>query len=180
MLRFAAGLYGIVTVFALGYALFSGEIGRILGTDYPSVNGLLGALAIAAVLIVLSRVGVQAWTPMRRMADELGTVFGAVTLQQAVLLGVMSGVAEELLFRGALWVHLGIEGTSFLFGLVHIVPRRALWFYPVFATIAGLLLGLLRMGSENVLLCMLAHALVNVFNLAWIGSRVRRGEAPAS
>ena len=53
------------------------------------------------------------------------------------------GVGEELLFRGALWPHLGLPGTTFLFGLVHIIPRKQLWGYPLFALGAGLLLGLL-------------------------------------
>ena len=90
-------------------------------------------------------------------------------------------MAEERLFRGALWPHLGLLGTTFLFGLVHFVPHKKLWGYPLFALVAGLLLGVLREASGSVIPPILAHFTVNVLNLRWMGKHHARltGEAPA-
>ena len=48
----------------------------------------------------------------------LGELLGPITFRAALGLALLSGVAEELLFRGALWPHLGLFGTTFLFALV--------------------------------------------------------------
>ena len=90
------------------------------------------------------------------------------------LLALASGFAEELLFRGALWPHLGLAGTSLLFGLVHMLPRRALALYPVFAALVGVVFGLVRSGTGSVVAAMVAHAVVNGLNLTWLELRRRR------
>ena len=65
-------------------------------------------------------------------------MLGPVSVLQAVWLALLSGFAEELLFRGALWPHLGLVGGAVLFGVLHTVPVRSLAFYPVYAFLAGL------------------------------------------
>ena len=109
-------------------------------------------------------------------------MLGPLSWKQAVLLAAFSSVAEELLFRGALWPHLGWLGTSFLFGLVHILPRKALWGYPLFALLAGLLFAILREATGSVLPPILAHFTVNALNLWWLGKHHARltGAAPTS
>jgi membrane protease YdiL (CAAX protease family) len=173
--RLVAGFYGIVTVFALGYALFSGNLGTVLGERAPSAGGVLGALGIAAGLVVLARVGVHLWPPVARTADAIQGTLGPLTWKEAALLALVSGVAEELLFRGALWPHLGLWGSALLFGLVHVFPRRPVWVYPLFAAIGGLFLGILRKADGNVLPPIVAHVLVNALNLGWLGARARKG-----
>ena len=64
-------------------------------------------------------------------------ILGPLTWREALLLAAFSSIGEELLFRGALWPHLDLIGTSFLFALVHILPKRALWGYPLFALFAA-------------------------------------------
>ena len=59
---------------------------------------------------------------------------------------------------------------TFLFGLLHVLPRPWLWAYPVFATVAGLLFGLMRQGTESLWPAVVAHATVNVANLLWLSS----------
>ena len=176
LVRLAAGFYGIATLFALGYAAFSGTIGTIFGEEGPGAGAILAAVAMGLGIVGLSRLGARVLPRVSRAADALGDLLGPLSWGGAIVLALMSGVAEELLFRGALWPHLGLFGTTFLFGLVHFVPKRALWGYPLFALVAGLLLGLLRRGSGSVLPPMLAHTIVNAMNLAWIGRR--RSVAP--
>jgi membrane protease YdiL (CAAX protease family) len=176
--KVALGFYGIVTLFALGYALFSGEVGRLFGEKPPTLVGVLGAAGLALGLVALWRTGIRLWKPVAAATDELERMIGPLSVGDAILLAVISGFAEELLFRGALWPPLGLVGSALLFGLVHVLPRRALWVYPVFALVAGFLLGLLREGTESVIPPMLCHVLVNAINLAWIGGRARKAFPP--
>jgi membrane protease YdiL (CAAX protease family) len=176
LVRLALPFYGVVALFAFGYALFSGVLDRLFGESWPNLAGLGVGVGLGLALVVLSRVGARGWAPMARMTDSLAELIGPVRFWPAMALAFLSGTAEELLFRGALWPHLELPGTTLLFGLVHILPRRSLWVFPLFATLAGLLFGLLREGTQSVWPCVLAHVTVNALNLVWIGSlAARRG-----
>jgi membrane protease YdiL (CAAX protease family) len=176
--RLALGFYGIVTLFALGFDLFSRVRGSgasdgvpLLSLSLPAWEALLAGLGVALVVVALTRVGRRAWSAVDRAARELASLLGPIGWKEAWLIALASGVGEELLFRGALWPYLGLLGTTLLFGLVHVVPRRALWGYPLFAALVGLLIGLLREASGSVLPCVIAHVVVNGLNLSWLGGR---------
>lgn len=168
LLRRAATFYGIVTLFAVGYATFSEHLGTLLGEKPLEWKGVAAALGIGLVLVGLTRLGARAWKPMGKAARAGAELLGPLTVPEALGLAALSGVAEELLFRGALWPHLLLWGTTLLFALVHVIPRFDLWLWPLFALLAGLAFGLIRQGSGHVLPSMLAHVLVNALNLVWI------------
>jgi membrane protease YdiL (CAAX protease family) len=172
LLRTAAGFYGITVLFALGYAVFSGTITTVFGEQSPAAGSVLAAVVIGFAIVGLCRLGDHTVPAVRRASDALAKLLGPFDWKAAIALALVSGVAEELLFRGALWPHLGLIGTTLLFGLVHVIPRRSLLLYPLFATGAGLVLGFLRQGSGSVAPPMIAHALVNGINL-WVLSRRR-------
>lgn len=174
----ALHFYGIVTLFALGFALFSGHGKELLGTQPLHVKGLAAALGIAAGLVAVARMGARVWAPMERAAVATRELIGPLKISEIAGLALLSGCAEELLFRGALWPTLDPWGVTLLFGLVHVLPRRRLWIYPLYATAAGLFLGMLREGTGHVLPPMLAHVLINACNLWWIGRAAGPGLAP--
>jgi membrane protease YdiL (CAAX protease family) len=175
LVRLAAGFYAITVLFAVGYALFSGTIGTLFGTQGPTVGHILAAVGLGALVVGASHLAARASPVVDRAWKALEALLGPIDRRTALLLALFSGVAEELLFRGALWPHLGLAGTSLLFGLVHVLPRRALVVYPVFAAVVGLLFGLLREGSGSVLPPMIAHVVVNGANLLLLA---RRPSAP--
>ncbi len=135
---------------------------------------LLG-LGIVAVCHVAHRLSAR----MREATRFLGGFFGPIRGGDAILLAAVSGVAEEMCFRGALWPQLGLVGTSFLFAICHVVPVRELAGYPIFAFLAGIVFGFLRERTGSVWPCAVAHATVNALNLAWIGA-AERGRAAAA
>jgi len=181
LLRLAGGFYAIVTLFAFGYAVFDGlqpdryveraargEGDAFLGLALPSLGLALAGIGVGLVIVGVVHVGMRTMPSVERASGELAGLLGPLTTREALWLAVFSGVGEELLFRGALWPHLGLMGTTLLFGLVHVLPRRSLWWYPLFAAGAGLLLGILRDASGSVFPPMLAHITVNGLNLWWL------------
>lgn len=181
LLRLAGGFYAIVVLFAFGYAVFDGlqphryveQAARgggdaFLGLALPSLGLALAGLGVGLVIVGVVHVGMRTIPSVERASGEIAGLLGPLTTREALWLAVFSGVGEELLFRGALWPHLGLLGTTLLFGLVHILPRRSLWWYPLFAAGAGLLLGILRDASGSVFPPMLAHITVNGLNLWWL------------
>lgn len=171
LLGSALAFYGIVTLFAVGYALFSGDVRTLLGERACEPKELAAALGFALALAGLVRVGAKAWKPLGRAAQVGGDLLGPLPVRHALALACLSGMAEELLFRGALWPALKLGGASLLGGLVHVVPRRALWLYPFYAAAVGLVMGLLRQGSESVVPPMLAHVVLDAVTLLWLVRR---------
>ena len=171
MVRLGLAFYGIVTLFAVGYAIFSGEIGRLLGDEAPSWPSLFAGLGIGLAIVGITRIGYQTWPAVQDAGRELGVLIGPLSKRDAILLALLSGFAEELLFRGALWANFAdmpLLGTTLLFGFVHVFPRKALLAYPLYAMGAGFLLGLLREGSGSVVPPMIGHMVVNGLNLIFL------------
>lgn len=174
LVRIAGAVYGAITLFALGYAFLQDQLHTVFGAAWPTGPQWLAGLGVGLALVLLSRIAARVWPPMTRLVDGLTDAVGPIEVLPALALALLSGVAEEILFRGALWPGLGLIGTTILFGLVHVWPSRLFWVYPLFALVAGLLLGLLRQGTESLWPCVVAHVTVNALNLIWLGRRARR------
>jgi membrane protease YdiL (CAAX protease family) len=180
ILRPAVTFYGVVTLFAIGLATFSGNVHTLLGDTAPNVVWLLVGVGAGLGVVAVCHAMRKTVKAIDRAADLLIDVLGPLSTETAVILALVSGVAEELLFRGALWPFAGLVGTTFLFAIVHVVPRRGLIGYPLFAGAVGLLLGVLRGASGSVLPPILAHATVNALNLVWLERRRRERGLPTS
>lgn len=63
------------------------------------------------------------------------------TLTDAVAVAVFSGLAEEAFIRAFLQPLIGLLPAALVFAVLHIVPDRRLWFWPVVALGLGLVLG---------------------------------------
>ena len=179
LLRIAGGFYGLVAVFAFGYALFSritgggsSEDGPFLGLALPSIGSLASGIGLGLIVVGVVHIGLRMLPAVEDASRHFARILGPLTWREALLLAAFSSIAEELLFRGALWPHLGWIGTSFLFALVHILPKKALWGYPLFALFAGVLFSILREippGDGSVFPPILAHFTINALNLWWLG-----------
>lgn len=170
----AAAFYVVVAAASAGWARIFGA--RLFG-DPPTGRGLGEGLLLGLGIVALCQVMHRLSARMRDATRFLGGFFGPITVVDAIWLALLSGIAEEMCFRGALWGQLGLVGTSVFFGICHVVPVRALAGYPLFAFFAGLLLGLLRERTGSVWPCAITHATVNAMNLAWIGVLERRRAA---
>ncbi|MDW7675591.1 MAG: type II CAAX endopeptidase family protein [Bacillota bacterium] len=81
--------------------------------------------------------------------------------QLLLAMGVLAGVSEELLFRGALQPIIGIIAASLLFGLVHYYGKKELLLYGVIATLMGLIMGAAYIYTGEIVVAILAHSSYN-------------------
>lgn len=136
-----------------------------------ALGGLVAALSafvVAAVTVALTRVLVTRTIWARQLHLELrGTLIGTSTGQIAIL-ALTSALGEELFFRAALQPTLGLAATSVLFGVVHVAPNGNWLTWAVWASVMGLVFGLLYRLTGTLLAPALAHALINYENMQYI------------
>lgn len=169
--RAATVVYGLVAAAAWIWAAIFGHVGILFGERAPRGIHFLAAVGCGLAIVAACHVAYRLWRCVRRASDFMRALLGPMTAAQALYLAGLSGIAEEMAFRGALWPHAGIFWTSLIFGIAHVLPLRALMAYPLFAFAVGLLLGWLRDWSGSIWPPAVAHMTVNALNLAWIGRR---------
>lgn len=174
LVRGATLFYAVLALLAWGWGVVFDS--PVLGAA-PTAADVGVGFAVGIGIVALCHLSHMLVPPMRRAADVMGEFFGPVRLGDALWLALVSGFAEEICFRGALWRQLGPVGTSILFGLCHVVPLRALRLYPLFAFFVGLLFAELRAGTGSVTPAIVAHVTVNALNIGWLGRREKRRRA---
>jgi hypothetical protein len=125
-------------------------------------------LGLGLVLVLLTRVAVPHFRWAQGLHVELRPVARDLTLGRILVIACFSSLGEELLFRGMLQPWIGLVPTALLFGIVHQIPGPSRWVWVGWATIVGLGLGAIFTLSGSLLGPLLAHALVNAVNLAYL------------
>ncbi|MCC5858478.1 MAG: CPBP family intramembrane metalloprotease [Ectothiorhodospiraceae bacterium] len=159
-------LQGMVIPLALGLALI---VGVTPWADFHlTAEALLIAVLATAPLVIGFRATANARSPWFRDLDELirptlTTLFRDRSEGAVVLVCLLAGLGEELLFRGFLqaWLSellspwMGVALAAVAFGLLHFLSFT----YLVIATALGLYLGVLYELTGNLLIVCLVHAL---------------------
>ena len=175
LLGSAGALYGVLLIGAMLWSYL--RTGRVVpetlwrGRTWESLGlGLLLAAAVILVSDVVMRRRLLHW-----FAVEVRTLLGPVDWSTALYLALLSGVGEEILFRGVMQPAIGYVATSLIFGLVHIGPDRRYLVWTAFAVVMGVLLGGTLLITGSLVGPLVAHVLINAVNLRRIG----RLELPA-
>jgi membrane protease YdiL (CAAX protease family) len=129
--------------------------------------GLIVGLASVAISELLTR-GTELG---ERLADTLGESLAGISLGDAILLAVASGMAEEMLFRGALQPAVGLVWASLIFGACHFLPRREIAIWSLYAVAMGFAFGWLFDWTGHLLAPIVAHTVVNGINLPRLARR---------
>lgn len=96
-------------------------------------------------------------TQQKQVTDVTTVLFSHFNNPASIIfLGVLAGVVEETLFRGALLLRFGVVVTAILFAALHI--QYAVSFATLEVFVLGLGLGWLRVRSGSTLTCMVTHA----------------------
>ncbi len=134
-------------------------------------EGLAAGIAAGTVLAALSWAALRGSRRARRLEAEFGELLGAQGRGEIVLLALLSGVAEEYFFRGALQERVGIWIAAGVFALLHWPLNRNLLPWPFLAGGVGVGLGYLCAWTGTLVAPAAAHALVNYVNLRRITAR---------
>jgi membrane protease YdiL (CAAX protease family) len=144
----------------------------------PTVWPAFGwAILGAALTIGFSRFAEARFAWARRMSAWFRSKLGPLTGAEVLSLAFASGIAEEMLFRGALQPAFGsmlgsevagLVAATLAFGALH-VGGRDMWPWTAFALALGGYLGWLQLYADNVLPPIVLHVLVNAVNLRRIG-----------
>ena len=138
----------------------------------------VGRDAVIGLLVGWIAVWVSRWWTEHshsgeQMARAMAATLGSLSVPNALLLALASGLGEELFFRGALQPRVGWLASSLLFGAVHFVPRREMLPWTGFAIAMGGVLGGLFAWTGNLVAPIVAHVVVNGLNLPFLVSRYR-------
>lgn len=162
----AWGFYLVIAVVGLVWlGVRNGRLELALFLDprgWP-VDAAVG-FATGALLAASWHLGCRFWSRARALESRLAELLGPLRADEAVTLAVISGIAEEVLFRGAILQAWGWIAATLLFALVHF-GGRAYRLWTVWALVAGLLLAFLVLWRGNLLPVILAHAVVNTAGL---------------
>jgi hypothetical protein len=160
----AIRIYGVLLGLALVWIFFQGHLSRELFFDarvetVPRM--MLLTLGTALFLVALSLYCSRNFVWAQHLEAEFAKLLVPMKLWEIAAIGVLSGIAEEIVFRGALQTAVGLIPASLAFGLAHFVPRYPFWNWSLYAAFAGFLLGCLFELTHHLLPVMLAHALTN-------------------
>lgn len=168
LVRRALIFYGAFLAAAIAWRVGLQGESLLLATPADQVHWLRDvALGLGAgALVVVASNEITARTRMgTALAQALGAALGPLRTRDCIVLALVSGVAEEALFRGALQPRVGLVWASVVFALAHLVPRRELLPWAAFSLAAGFLLGGLYAATGNLVAPVVAHFAINAVNL---------------
>jgi membrane protease YdiL (CAAX protease family) len=108
-------------------------------------SGWSEALAVGAVVglvLVAAQLALRWLEPFQQLERIQGQLVGHWSVADSVAVAAVSGLAEEALARALLQPLIGLLGASAVFALLHVVPDRRAWLWPLLALAAGVALGL--------------------------------------
>lgn len=130
------------------------------------VGAALGGLVVMLTRPMVARLG---WA--RSLHIELRRLVAKdLSGTGIVVLAILSAFGEELLFRGLLHAWLGLVPQALIFGLVHQITGKSRWVWITWATLMGFLLGGVFELTGSLLGPIVAHAVINGFNLQYLKS----------
>jgi uncharacterized protein len=161
---------GILLAIALAVAWWA-RLPLPIGDPITGVaSGVFAAVALAAVNLVLLRAPASGWPggALRYVCRVIvRPLFEHVHMWHILLISLLAGLGEELLFRGVLQPIIGLPLASLVFGAVH-VGGRGFVGYGVWAACIGALFGWLMVVTGGLLAPIVAHAVYDALALAYV------------
>jgi membrane protease YdiL (CAAX protease family) len=123
----------------------------------------IGALTIAATRVMVRR---AAWA--RALHSALRPTVHRAHDAMLLAVAMASALGEELLFRGLLVPVLGVVLSALVFGALHQVRGEARWGWMAWATLMGLIFGVVFAATGSLAGPIVAHAMINAANLRFL------------
>jgi membrane protease YdiL (CAAX protease family) len=158
----------LATAVAVAWGL---ELPLRLGHPIGGIGwGVFAAVALGVVNLGFLRTRTAGWpgNALRHVCRIIvRPLFEHVRMWHIVLISMLAGLGEELLFRGVLQPLIGLPLASLIFGAVHI-GGRSLIGYGVWAACIGALFGWLTVVTGGLLAPIVAHAVYDALALAYV------------
>lgn len=155
-LRLEWGLSLGLVALALGWAALRALplAGQWHATPRAVAAGVATGAALWLAIPLLFRI-----PDMRRVLETVLVPFSrALAPTDVVVIALLSGVSEELFFRGVLLAEIGLVGSSLVFGLLHALT----WAYAAWAALIGTGFGLLALHGGSLVTPVVAHVTYNL------------------
>ncbi len=177
-LSMAVKFYAGAIAAALVWGLIAGHPLLILHPDrepriLPAellMQFLAGVIFVVAV-VLLSSTTSKRFLWARRLEMEFARLIGPLSTRDIAIMAILSGIGEELFFRGAMQPSLGLVATSLIFGLLHIGPGKRFLPWTAFALVIGFVLGWFFEETGTLLAPIVAHIGINLINLKRLQKR---------
>jgi membrane protease YdiL (CAAX protease family) len=102
--------------------------------------------------------------PLRELEKWQLQMVRGWTVTDAAAVALFSGLAEEALVRALLQPLIGLLPAAAVFAILHLVPDRRLWVWPILALVLGLVLGgVYEIGGYPAAAA--AHVVINALSL---------------
>jgi len=149
--------------------------GMPLATRLVPSAGLVAAGVVAGAAL-WGTIPLLLRTPsMQRVWREILQPFSAgLTTRDMAVIAALSGVTEELFFRGILLPEIGLVASSVCFGALHALCAA----YFAWATAVGAGMGALTLATGSLVTPMVAHATYNLGALVLLRRSAQRPAAP--
>lgn len=178
-LNFAGLFEGGLAILALAVGwLVEVDPLKHLTWDWRAVGwGVLGAVPTFLFFALTYRVPVGELRKIRDfLGRELAPSLSVLRWYDLILMSILAGVSEELLFRGLLQPWIGVLWSNVLFGLVH-------WITPLYALIAFVIGSYLSWtmsvtDPQNLLTPIVTHAVHDYWAFLMIVAIYRRENTP--
>jgi membrane protease YdiL (CAAX protease family) len=166
------GVVGVVALIGLGLRSEGplSALAPVAGWVPSLVAGLAIGGAAAGVLLLLARL-----PPLLRLQRWQREMVAAWSSGDVAAVAMLSGIAEEALVRALLQPLIGLLPAAAVFALLHVVPDRDAWAWPLVALALGLVLGAL-FARHGYPAAAAAHVVVNAIGFARL--RASGGAAP--
>lgn len=129
------------------------------------IAGISAGLILLGINYVLIEYGsryIEFFRTIKQLIEhDISPLFRQVDFVSVLVIAIISGVAEELFFRGVLQTQYGIWVASLIFGLAHIWRKTAI-LYGIYAAVMGLLFGGMYLWSGSLWVPMIAHIVNNL------------------
>ena len=167
LFRLAAALYLLLAIGGLAWiGVQRHGIPAALFLPRPAdwwIDALAGVAGAGALL--LAWWAARRWGIARQLETTLRERLGPLTTAEALGLALLSGVAEEVFFRGAVQPAWGFYPATLIFAALHSGRGRAMLLWTSSALAAGAVLGALMLWRGTLFAPIVCHALVNAVQL---------------
>ncbi|HEY2253807.1 MAG TPA: CPBP family intramembrane glutamic endopeptidase [Planctomycetaceae bacterium] len=166
---FEGSLIGIAS--ALGWWFGVDPLARLDWTWPGLIWGLAATVPMFVTFFAANRFPIGPLRDIKRfLHEELGPSLVACRWYDLLLVAMVAGIGEELLFRGVLQSLIGNFWSNVIFGLLHFITLP----YAILAGLIGGFLGWVLNQSENILAPIIAHGLYDFLAFLVVARECRR------